>query len=201
MRNFLRSLIAGVAGALMLTGALAPALALTVPPTYAPRQFPWQVVHYERHLITITATQFTVDNQVACNFVSSTCSVKFAAVPYNTFLLRGNWFQGAACNAATTCTMSIGTASGGAQLVSAQDIKTAATGAPALTIVTAGQGAQALGNGIAQTGADLGFDLWVTIAFTGAAPSAGTLVFDLEYLAPNDGACAPVPLGTTATAC
>jgi hypothetical protein len=191
--------------AFVATGGIA--LALTNPPTFAPRLFTWQLVHYERHLIgSITATGFSVDQGQlgqACSFSSGSCSVKIGAVPYNSFILRGNWFQVTVCNAATTCTMSIGTASGGAQIVSAQDIKTVAAGAPALTIVTAGQGAQATGNGIAQTGADGGFDLWVTVAFTGAAPTTGSVVFDLEYLAPNDGNCIAVPIGggTTAPAC
>jgi hypothetical protein len=173
------------------------ALALVFPGQYAPRYFPTQQVHYERHIINITATNFTADvAQNTCIFASSTCSLRFAALPYNAFILRGNWFQGTACNAVTTCTMSIGTASGGAQIVSAQDIKTAATGAPALTIVTAGQGAQVTGNNLASSGANGGFDLYVTVTFTGAAPSAGTIVFDLEYLGPNDGGCfhhVPIP--------
>jgi len=174
--------------------------------TPSPRVFPSQQVHYERHIITITGTGFSVDQGQlgqACAFVAATCSVKFAAVPYNAFIVRGNWFQNVACNAVTTCTMSIGTASGGAQLVSALDIKTVTAGAPALTIVTAGQGSQVTGNGIAQTGANGGFDLWVSVSSTGGLPSAGSIVFTLEYLGPNDGNCVAVPIGggTTSPAC
>jgi hypothetical protein len=178
------------------------ALALVFPGQFAPRAFPTQQVHYERHIINITATNFTADvAQNTCIFAASTCSLRFAALPYNAFILRGNWFQNTACNAVTTCTMSIGTTSGGAQIVSAQDIKTAATGAPALTLVASGAGAQVTGNGATQTGANGGFDLFVTVTFTGAAPSAGSIVFDLEYLGPNDGGCAYVPMNATAVAC
>jgi hypothetical protein len=197
------ALIAGLVGLGLGAHLLGPALGLVFPGQYAPRYFPTQQVHYERHIINITSTNFMADvAQNTCIFSGSTCSLRFAALPYNAFILRGNWFQSTACNAATTCTMSIGTASAGAQIVSAQDIKTAATGAPALTIVTAGQGAQATGNGITATGANGGFDLYVTVTFTGAAPSAGTIVFDLEYLGPNDGGCLPnVPMASTAVAC
>jgi hypothetical protein len=177
------------------------ALALVFPGQFAPRQFPTQQTHYMRHVITITATQFTVDTNIPCVFAASTCSVRIGAFPYNAFVLRGNWFQGAVCNAATTCTMSLGTASAATTLVNAQDIKTVATGAPALTLVAAGAGAQLTGNGIAQTGADGGFDLFVTITFTGAAPSTGTIVFDLEYLGVDGGCVTNVALGATALTC
>ena len=201
MRNLARLLLAAL-------GIVAVATVAYGQRTPSPRVFPSQQVHYERHIINITSTGFSVDQGQlgqACAWVAATCSVKFAAVPYNAFILRGNWFQSAVCNAVTTCTMSIGTASGGAQLVSGQDIKTVPpTSAPAMTIVTTGQGAQATGNGIAQTGANGGFDLWVSVASTGGLPSAGSIVFTLEYLAPNDGNCVPaVPIGNgiTSPAC
>ena len=199
MRNLARLLLAAL-------GIVAVATVAYGQRTPSPRVFPSQQVHYERHIINITSTGFSVDQGQlgqACAWVAATCSVKFAAVPYNAFILRGNWFQSAVCNAVTTCTMSIGTASGGAQIVSLQDIKTVAAGAPALTIVNTGQGAQVTGNGIAQTGANGGFDLWVSVASTGGLPSAGSIVFTLEYLAPNDGNCVAVPIGggTTSPAC
>jgi hypothetical protein len=200
MKNLLRSAVRALA--LLVTGVIA-AYALTIPPTFGPRYYPSQQTYYERHIFTVSATSVQADNGPACVFAAGTCSVKVGALPYNAFILRGNWFQVAVCNAATTCTMSLGTATAGAQLVSAQDIKTAATGAPALTIVTAGQGAQATGNGIATTGADGGFDLWLTVTFTGAAPTTGTIVFDIEFLGPNDGGCLPASNapGFTAPAC
>jgi hypothetical protein len=204
----LLSRVAPFVGIATIVGVTA-ALALSVPPVFSPRAFNTQQTHYERHVITLTSASCVADNgglgQTAPFGGSiANCVVKVGALPYNAFILRGNWFQATACNAVTTCTMSIGTSQANAnELVSAQDIKTAATGAPALTIVTAGQGAQALGNGIAQTGTDGGFDLWVKIAQTGNSVTAGTIVFDLEYLAGNDGGCTPlyVPMGTTAPAC
>ena len=205
MRKFVRSVGAGLTGALLWLAALAPAIALTIPPTFAPRLFPWQLVHFERHVLQVNPSQsgFAVDNAFGCVFAAGSCSIKVGALPYNAFMLRGNWFQGVACNAVTSCSMSLGTSSGGTQLVSGQDIKTVVAGAPALTLVAAsGQGAQSTGNGIAQTGTDLGFDLWVTVSFTGAAPTTGTIVFDLEYLAPDSGCSPLVPaLGQTSPTC
>jgi hypothetical protein len=203
MRNYLSRGVAAVGFALSALAAVftVPAFALTSPPTFAPRQFPSQQVHYERHVVTITSSGCSADGGPASAFSSGSCNIKVGALPYNAFVLRGNWFQATACNAGTTCTLSLGTASGGAQLVSAQDIKSAATGAPALTIVTAGQGAQVTGNGTTPSGTDGGFDLWVNIAQTGTAATAGTIVFDLEYLGANDGGCTQVPIGSTASAC
>lgn len=209
MLKFLDRLLMVVAGAIVGaaigTQIFGPALALVFPGQYAPRYFPTQQTHYERHVLQInaTGTAFTADTaQNTCVFAAGTCSVRVGAVPYNAFIVRGNWQQIAVCNAATTCTMSIGTASAGAQLVSAQDIKTVAAGAPALTLVAAGAGILATGNNVLATGADGGFDLYVTITFTGAAPSTGTIVFDLEYFGPNDGGCLPnVGMASTAGPC
>lgn len=190
-----------IVGAAIGTHILGPALALVFPGQYAPRQFPLQQTHYERHVVNITATNFTVDGaQQTCTFVSSTCSVRIGALPYNAFILRAYTNPVVVCNAATTCTLSLGTASAGTQLVNAQDIKSSANGVQD-TIVAANLGIAATGNGIAQTGANGGFDLYVTITFTGAAPSAGTVAFVLEFAAPNDGGCSYTPMAATNTAC
>lgn len=200
MRQTAAAFVVGVGLGSLLVGPAA--LALVVPGQFAPRMFPWQLVHYERHVLTITGTGFTVDGAIPCLFVSNTCSVRIAALPYNAWILRGNWFQGTACNAVTTCTMSLATTSAGTNIVNAQDIKTAATGAPALTIATGGQGAQVTGNTTTATGANGGFDLFVTVSNTGGAPSAGTIAFTLEYLAGNDGGCVTnVPIGGSAAIC
>jgi hypothetical protein len=210
MRNFLRSIsarvrdiaVAGIAGLGIGSLILGPALGLVFPGQYAPRAFPTQQVHYERHVINITATNFQADQaQNTCIFSGSTCSIRVAALPYNAFILRGYVQPAVVCNAATTCTLSLGTASAGTQIVNAQDIKGAGTAGIAMTIVAANLGIAATGNGIAQTGANGGFDVYATVTFSGAAPSTGTVVFVLEYLGPNDGGCIYVPMGSTAVAC
>ncbi len=57
------------------------------------------------------------------------------------------------------------------------------------------------GNGIAQTGPNGGFDVWATLTATTGAPTAGSAQYVIEFIAPNDGSCAPVPAGATAPAC
>jgi hypothetical protein len=175
--------------------------ALVFPGQFAPRQFPTQQTHFARHVVTITATQFTVDGNIGCVFASSTCSVRIGALPYNAYIERAGYQPAVVCNAATTCVFSLGTASAGTQLINGADIKGAGTAGIAATVVAANRGIAATGNGITQTGADGGFDVFLTVTFTGAAPSTGTVVFWYEYFAPNDGGCAPVPMGSTATAC
>jgi hypothetical protein len=193
-------IIVGLGLAAVLMGPAA--MALVFPGQYAPRYFPTQQTHYERHVVNITATSFQADTaQNVCLFTAGTCSVRIGAVPYNAFILRSYTNPVVVCNAVTTCTLSLGTTSGGTQLVNAQDIKGSANGV-ANTIVAANLGIAATGNNIASTGADGGFDLYVTITFTGAAPSAGTVAFVLEYAGANDGGCPTnVPLASTAGPC
>jgi hypothetical protein len=180
------------------------ALALVFPGQFAPRQFPSQQIHYERHVINITSTNFTADQaQNSCVFAAGTCSARIAALPYNSFIVRASSQLLTVCNAATTCTWSLGTASATpANIVAATSILTGVTTqiqSPA--IVATGGGILLTGNGIAQTGANGGFDLFLNVTFTGAAPTTGTLVVVLEYYAPNDGGCSYVPMGSTAVAC
>jgi hypothetical protein len=190
MRNFLRSVIAGVAGALMLTGALAPALALTVPPTYAPRAFNTQQTHYIRFTFAFNG----------CVLVSNTCSVKVGSLPYNAFVVRAYQQVTTAFNSGTTDTVALGVSSGGAQLVAAQSVH-ASTAGTALTVVAANLGLAVTGNNVTPTGADGGFDVYVTYAQTGAAPTAGQATYIIEYFAANDGSCSPVPLATAQPPC
>ena len=210
MRNFLRSIttrvrdaaIAGLVGLGIGSFLIGPAaLALVFPGQFAPRAFPTQQVHYERHVINITATNFQADQaQNTCIFVGLTCSIRVAALPYNAFVVRAYQQVVTACNAATTCTLAVGTTSAAVNLVAAQTIA-AITGSTALTVVAAMPALAATGNGIAQTGANGGFDVWLTVTYTGAAPSAGTVIVVLEYFGPNDGGCIYVPMGSTAGAC
>jgi hypothetical protein len=123
------------------------------------------------------------------------------ALPHNAFVVRGTQQIITAFNSGTTDTVSVGvTATNANELVAAQSVHGAA-GVSALTLAATGAGTQAAGNGVTQTGSSGGFDIWVKHAQTGTAPSAGQVVIVLEYFAPNDGDCGPVPNGTTAPAC
>jgi hypothetical protein len=210
MRNFVRSLFARAGHALIPfvaglgIGSLVigpAAIALVFPGQFAPRAFQTQQVHYQRHVINITSTNFTADlAQNTCIFSGSTCSIRVAALPYNSYVVRASQQVVTACNAATTCTLAIGTSSAATNLVAAQTIA-AAGGGTALTVVAANAGIAATGNGIAQTGLDGGFDIFFTVTFTGAAPTTGTVVIVIEYFGANDGGCILVPMGSTAGAC
>lgn len=189
MRNYLKAIAGGALAVLLVIGALSTSLfALTAPPSFSPRVFPTQQTHYLR---------FTV-NFNSCALAAGTCSVKVGALPYNAFLISATQQVTTAFNSGTTDTVALGTASGGAQLVAAQSVH-AAGDATALTLVH--PGIASVGNGIAQSGANGGFDVWAVYAQTGAAPTAGQAVYLIQYAAPNDGSCAPVPLGATAPAC
>jgi hypothetical protein len=184
-------LIAGVVG-LGIGGFLVgpAALALVVPQQFAPRQFPTQQVHYTRFVVSFND----------CVLVANTCSTRRAAIPYNAYILRVSQQVTTAFNSATTDTLALATASGGGQIVAAQTVHTATAGLP-LTVVAANLGIAATGNGIASTGGNGGFDIWAVYAQTGAAPTAGTAVIVIEWIAPNDGSCVYVPLGATSPAC
>jgi hypothetical protein len=190
VRQSAAAFVVGLSLGGLLVGPFA-ALALVIPPNFAPRQFPSQQVHYLRFVVNFND----------CVLVSNTCSVKRGAVPYNAFIIRATQQIITSFNSGTTDTLAIATASGGGQLVAAQSVHGAAGGATSLTVVSANAGIAATGNGIAQTGADGGFDIWSVYAQTGAAPSAGQAVIVIEYIAPNDGSCVYVPMNATSGAC
>ena len=195
----MRKLLAYTVPFLLAGGA---ALALVNPASIAPRAFPTQQTHYERHTINVSSSGCSADSGQGMTgvFTAGSCSVKIAAVPYNAFIARAYQQVTTACNAGTTCTLALGTSSGGVNLVAAQSIA-AAGGGTALTVVAANLGIAATGNGIAQTGTNGGFDVWATVAQTGTAASAGQATVIVEYFGANDGSCSYVSMGTTAAAC
>jgi hypothetical protein len=185
----LRTVLLGLVG---LIGIATAAFALTVPATFSPRQFQTQQTHYLR---------FTV-NFNSCVLASGSCTFKVGAVPYNSFMIRGYQQIITSFNSLSTDTIAIGvTSTNGNELVAAQSVHGASGGATTLTIVSTAAGTVVTGDGATSTGTDGGFDIWVKYAQTGTAPTAGQAVEVLEYFAPNDGSCAPVPLGSTAPAC
>jgi hypothetical protein len=209
MRNYFRSVVAGLGAGLMIAGALAPAFALTSPPTFAPRYFPTQQTHYERHVVTLSPSGLTADGVNTCVWNATTpfvCAVKVGALPYNAFVVRIYMQVTTACTASTACGLGVGTgtvASGNQLNLMATASILSTTGSVSQTVVAANAGIAATGNGIAQTGADGGFDLYITGTATVALPTAGTAVIVVEYFANNDGGCVPgVPIaGGTSPAC
>ena len=194
MKNYLRSTALGLG--LMFAGASAPALGQGVTPNFSPRYFGDQQTTY---------TRFSV-NFNSCNVVVGTpCSFKVGAIPYNAFIVRGYTQTFTSFTGATTMTASLGTAvATPGNLVGATSILTAGNAA-ALTIAATGLGlgvngtVGVTGNNAAPTGSNGGFDLWVTLTTTVAAPTAGSAVMILEYVLPNDGACTSVPTVPGAT--
>lgn len=197
MRKYLRGLMAAAGLMLGTLGAVAPTYALVVPGQFAPRLFPWQMVHYMR-----IDVKFNAMNGIPCVLVSNACTIKVGALPYNSMLLRASQQIVTSFNSGTTDTLAIGITSTSAnELVAAQSVHGAAGNPSSLTIVSGNGGVSVLGNSTTQTGADGGFDIYVKYAQTGAAPTAGQAILVLEYIAPNDGDCTTVPMGATAGAC
>ena len=182
-----------ITAGMIIAGLMALAAPAQAQRSFSPRLFPDQQTHYWR---------FTVNfNSCTLPATAGQCSVKVGTLPYNAFVARGYMQVTTAFNSTTTDTLALGTASGGAQLVAATSTHAVAAGA-ALTIVAANLGIAATGNGIAQTGTLGGFDIWATIAYTGAtAATAGQAIVVLEYFGSNDGSCVNVPLGSTSPAC
>jgi hypothetical protein len=206
MRNLLRNLVAGVGLALMaISATVFPAEALTNPPTFAPRNFLTQQTHYMRFVLNFNSCIVLAAN--------TTCSLKVGALPYNAFLTAlhtqimttfnpttsATW----ALNTATGYTVSSGALTGSAAIAAGVNVFTGAATTATLSTNFTGAGELVTGNGATPTGQDGGFDLWATYT-TGAAGSQGTqgqVVFIMEYIAPNDGACINYPMTGPTGAC
>ena len=96
-----------------LTATSMAAFALTVPATYAPRQFQTQQTAYMRFVVQATG-QGIIVNGVACAAAATgggNCSVKVGALPYNAFVARAYQQVTTAFNSTTTDTLGLGTAS------------------------------------------------------------------------------------------
>lgn len=78
---------------------------------------------------------------------------------------------------------------------------TASQGLQSVTLFTLASGLSATGGGDTPTGTNGGFDVYSQYVSTGGLSTAGLAVWVLEWIAPNDGACSAVALGSTATAC
>jgi hypothetical protein len=210
MLNLIRKIAAGVAFLGIVT---AVGVAVAQQPQFgtrnpAPRLFPTQQTHYLR---------FTV-NFNDCVVVSNTCSVKRGAVPYNSWIARIQQQIVTNFNSGTTDDVAIGTLSGvcpnggvgvgfpgggcGATsglLFGNTTVHSGAGAATAGTVFAASMGTVATGDGDTPTGSNGGFDIWTQYDQSGAAATAGQVVYVIEYIAPNDGNCVQPPIGSVPT--
>jgi hypothetical protein len=185
-----------LAGALIVGLVMALAAPAQAQRSFAPRSFSDQQTHYWRFTFNF--------NSCVIPPTGTTCSVKVASVPYNAFLTVIHKQIITPFNPTTSATISLNTTGAGANVMAAFNVFTGA----ALTAVTdtafAGAGELVTGAGATPTATlGSGFDIYALYT-TGAAGSQGTqgqAIFVLEYIAPNDGTCAPVPIGATAPAC
>jgi hypothetical protein len=177
----------GVAALVAVPVLIVPAQAQRSP---APRLFPEQMTAYIRATVNFNS----------CVYVSLVCSVKIGAVPYNSFMVRAYSQTVTTWNAGTSASIGLGTVVPGVNIMASVAVTTAGN-AVAQSVAAGGLGITVTGNGIAQSGALGGFDIFATITIVGALPTAGSTVVVLEYIQPNDGACAPVPQGATAAGC
>ena len=190
--------IALAASLMGLVGYLVPALALTNPPTFGPRMFPTQQTHYLRIDIGFNS----IDTQ-PCILValsgSNTCSIKVGAVPADSYFIRASMQLFTNFNSGNSDLIKIGTVTSGGTILNNTTVASGAGGFTSPTLNTSGNGVQATTG--TQTGADGGFDIWVTYLSQGTAPTAGSGVIILEYIAPNDSACSLSGLGTSVNPC
>jgi hypothetical protein len=191
---FRKLTLAGMLITGLVTALAAPAQAQR---SFAPRSFSDQQTHYWRFTVNFNSCQLPA--------TAGSCSFRVGALPYNAFMLRAYQQVTVIFNSTTTNTLALGTTSGSGNIVAAQSTSVLSSGL--LTLANPGLGpvgAGVTGNGATQT-AQLGggFDIWATIAYTGTLnpTPTGQAIIVLEYAAPNDGSCAPVPANATAPAC
>ena len=206
MLNFLRSLgrmtaQSFVAAMFVLSVMSMAAFSLTNPATIAPRDFNTQQTGYIRVHIKATGSGI-VANGLACVGAASAsnCSVKVGAVPGNAFLVRMTQQIVTNFNGSTTDTIGLGTTTAGVNIKAAADVHTGA-GAISSPSFASGSSGTLLTAGIAQTGANGGYDLYVNYAYGGTPAPPGEMALVLEYFAPNDGDCGASPMGTSPTNC
>lgn len=182
---------------------LIDAYALTNPATMAPRDFNTQQTGYIRVHVKANGTGIVANGNTCVAAVSggSNCAVKVGAVPANAMLVRLTLQTVTNFNATTTDTLSMGTNTSGVNIVAATDVHSGAGAIQALSFASGGSGTL-LTTGVAQTGLNGGYDVYVRYVYTTTnIATAGEAVFVLEYFAPNDGDCVATPMGTTPTAC
>lgn len=185
------------------------AFALSVPATFAPRDFNTQQIGYFRVHVLATGNGIVANGQRCIVPVASAsnCSVKVGAIPAEAFLLRQTQQIITNFDAATTDTIGFGTTTAGTEIKAAATVHTGAGAISSPGFVANSSGillstTVTTGAGKAQTGTNGGYDLYVNYAYTGATvATVGELVWILEYAAPNDGDCIATPMGSLPAAC
>lgn len=179
------------------------AYALTNPATIAPREFATQQTAYLRIHVKASGNGITANGNSCVVAVTggANCNVKVGAVPANAFLVRVTEQIVTNFNSTTTDTIGIGTTTGGVNIVAAASVHTGAGAISSPSFASGGSGTL-LTTGVAQSGLNGGFDIYLLYTYTTTnVATAGEVVYVLEYFMPNDGDCVATPMGTTPVAC
>ena len=196
VRASLVAFVASLALASMLAGpVLATTLTITPITTQPPRQFSEQAMHYLRFSFSFSQCQLRA--------ADTACSIRVASVPYNAFLVAISKQIITTFNPTTSATVALGTAGQSANIMTGFNVFTGQATTAVYDTGFAGAGELVTGAGTTSTGANGGFDIYATYT-VGAAGSQGTqgqVVFVIQYIAPNDGSCVPVPAGGSGAAC
>jgi hypothetical protein len=175
--------------------ALATTLTITPTQNIPPRVAIDQQTQYVR---------FTYNfNQCPLRAADTACSMRVTSLPYNAFVVSISKQIITTFNPTTSATIAFGTSGQSAGLMAAFNVFTGQSTAAVFDTAFAGAGELVTGAGATPTGQNGGFDIYATYT-VGAAGSQGTqgqAIFVIQYIAPNDGSCAAVPLGATASAC
>lgn len=190
------ALVTSLALASLLAGpVVATTLTLTPTQSLSPRVYVDQLTHYVR---------FTYNfGDCPLRAADTACSKRVANLPYNAFVVAISSQIITTFNPTTSATIALGTSGQATNLMAAFSVFTGASTAAAFVTNAAGAGELVTGAGATATGLNGGFDIYATYT-VGAAGSQGTqgqIVYVIQYIAPNDGTCQPVPLGATAPAC
>ena len=180
----------GLIAGLMLSAAIAPSLAQTIPQGSttqrrpSPRQLTDQTAPFIRTTLTSSMCTITASS---CNVQAATASLPYNAVVLRVYLVVYTAFNSSGTGALDNIT--VGVTPGGAEIVSTvMNLKT--VGLASGTVVVASP--NSLGNGATQSGSNGGFDIWITWTSGGAtAATAGLASLIIEYAQANDGACFP----------
>lgn len=179
------------------------AFALTVPPTFSPRDFNTQQTGYIRIHIKATGSGIAANGNTCVLALTggANCNVKVGSIPANAFLVRMTQQIVTNFNSTTTDTIGLGTTTAGVNIMAAASVHTGA-GAISSPAFASGASGTLLTTGVAQTGANGGYDLYVLYTYTTTnVATAGEMVLVLEYFAPNDGDCVATPMGSTPVSC
>lgn len=190
------ALITSLAMASLLIGPVAATtLTITKPTTQPPRVYPEQTTHYLRFSFKFSDCPLRA--------ADTACSIRVGSLPYNAFLTTIHKQIITTFNPTTSATVALGTTGQGTDLMAAFNVFTGQATTAVTDTSFASAGELVTGAGATSTGAAGGFDVFATYT-VGAAGSQGTqghVVFIMEYIAPNDGLCVPVPPGGTGAAC